>query len=206
MATVFGTDGNDFIHLAGDGRTAPIGYTDITFNPGDLIAALSGDDILIGTAAGNRFGGYDGYDILDYSDFAQGVVINEIDGGIRFLDGTLIGTIAASAGIEEFQGTTFNDVLATAGGSAVTLHGNGGNDTLIANSNVELLDGGADNDTVSYTNSTAGVTVDLNLGVQVSGGHAGGDTLVGIENVTGSAFADSLTGDAENNVLAGLDG
>ncbi|WP_342235408.1 calcium-binding protein [Inquilinus sp. OTU3971] len=205
MAVVWGTDGKDFIHLAGDGLVAPPGYTDIVFNPGDLVAALSGDDIMIGTSAGIRYGGYDGYDILDYSAFGQGVVISEIDGGIRFLDGTVIGTIAATAGIEEFQGSVFNDVLATtAGGSAVTLHGNAGDDTLIADATVELLDGGADTDTVSYTNSSAGVTVDLRLaGAQVSAGAASGDTLTGVENLIGSVVADTLHGDGGANRLAG---
>ena len=169
------------------------------------MAALSGDDIMIGTSAGIRYGGYDGYDILDYSAFGQGVVISEIDGGIRFLDGTVIGTIAAGAGIEEFDGSAFNDVLATvAGGSAATLHGNAGDDTLIASATVELLDGGADTDTVSYTNSAAGVTVDLRLaGAQVSAGAASGDTLTGIENLIGSVAADTLHGDAGANRLAG---
>ncbi|MGO1076523.1 calcium-binding protein [Inquilinus sp. CA228] len=205
MAVVWGTDGKDFIHLAGDGLVAPAGYTDIVFNPGDLVAALSGDDIMIGTSAGIRYGGYDGYDILDYSAFGQGVVISEIDGGIRFLDGTVIGTISASAGIEEFDGSAFNDVLATvAGGDAATLHGNAGDDTLIASATIELLDGGADTDTVSYTNSSAGVTVDLRLaGAQVSAGAAGGDTLTGIENLIGSVAADTLHGDAGANRLAG---
>ena len=205
MANVFGTDGNDFFHLAGDGLAAPLGYTDITFNPGDLVAALNGDDIMIGTSAGIRYGGYDGYDILDYSAFGQGVVISEIDGGIRFLDGNVIGTIAATAGIEEFDGSAFDDVLVTtAGGSAVTLHGNAGDDTLIASATVELLDGGTGTDTVSYENSAVGVTVDLRLsGAQVSAGAAGGDTLTGVENLVGSNFADTLHGSAVANRLAG---
>ncbi|MBW8726403.1 MAG: calcium-binding protein [Inquilinus limosus] len=205
MAVVWGTDGNDFFHLAGDGLVAPAGYTDIVFNPGDLVATLSGDDIMIGTSAGIRYGGYDGYDILDYSAFGQGVAISEIDGGIRFLDGTVIGTISASAGIEEFDGSAFNDLLTTvAGGSAATLHGNAGDDTLVASATIELLDGGADTDTVSYTNSAAGVTVDLRLaGAQVSAGAASGDTLTGIENLIGSVAADTLHGDAGANRLAG---
>jgi Ca2+-binding RTX toxin-like protein len=66
------------------------------------------------------------------------------------------------------------------------------------------LDGGAGIDTASYANSTVGVTVDLRLaGAQVSAGDASGDTLTGIENLTGSAFADSLHGDAGDNVLIG---
>ena len=204
MAVVFGTDGKDFYHLAGDGRTAPPGYTDIVFNPGDLLAALSGDDILIGTNAGNRYGGYDGYDTLDYSDFDQGVILDEQTGGIYTLGGGLIGTFAATSGVEEFLGSAFNDVMESAigGGDAAAWRGRGGNDLLIAGANAETLDGGADNDTVSYANSAAGVTVDLGLsGPQVSAGGASGDTLTDIENLKGSVFADALTGNAGDNIL-----
>ena len=206
MAVVFGTDGNDFFHLAGDGRTAPPGYTDIVFNPGDLLAGLGGDDILIGTNAGNRYGGYDGYDTLDYSGFDQGVILDEQTGGIYTLGGALIGTFAATSGVEEFLGSAFNDVMESAigGGGAATWRGRGGNDLLIAGADAETLDGGADSDTVSYTNSAAGVTVDLALpGPQVSAGAASGDTLTGIENLIGSSLNDKLSGDGGNNVLTG---
>ncbi len=40
----------------------------------------------------------------------------------------------------------------------------------------------------------------------MSGGEAAGDTLTGIEQVMGSAFADTLTGDANVNTLWGLAG
>ncbi len=60
-----------------------------------------------------------------------------------------------------------------------------------------MLDGGADIDTASYTYSVVGVSVDLRLSTaQVSAGDANGDTLTGIENLTGSAQSDSLHGDA----------
>ena len=50
----------------------------------------------------------------------------------------------------------------------------------------DALTGGLGNDTASYASSGAGVTVDLGAGT-ASGGDAEGDTLSGIENVTGSA-------------------
>ena len=46
------------------------------------------------------------------------------------------------------------------------------------------------------------MNVDLTREAQ-SGGHAEGDTLMGIENVIGSAFDDSIVGDDRNNVLEG---
>jgi Ca2+-binding RTX toxin-like protein len=66
----------------------------------------------------------------------------------------------------------------------------------------DILDGGSQVDTVSYAEATAGVTVDLTVaGPQATG--EGTDTLVGIENLTGSAFADTLKGDAGSNYLRG---
>src|SRR5437773_2191969 len=58
--------------------------------------------------------------------------------------------------------------------------------------------------TTSSTQSAAGVTVNLvSTAAQVSGGDAGGDVLLNIENVIGSAFDDVLTGNALANVLTG---
>lgn len=73
-----------------------------------------------------------------------------------------------------------------------------GNDTAVMDGGdgADVLDGGANGaggDTVSYAGSDAGVTV--NLATQtVSGGDAEGDTISSFENVTGSDFADDLTG------------
>ena len=36
-----------------------------------------------------------------------------------------------------------------------------------------------------------------------SGGHAEGDSLISIENIIGSNYADHITGDSQNNTLEG---
>ena len=79
------------------------------------------------------------------------------------------------------------------------LNGNDGDDRLDGGAGDDHLDGGSGSDTAAYDTAAAGVTVNLGLG-SASGG-AGNDTLVGIENVIGSSFADVLTGNATNNVL-----
>jgi len=73
------------------------------------------------------------------------------------------------------------------------LRGGDGNDLLAGGVGADQLDGGAGGDTASYADSGAGITVDLSQGAG-SGGTAEGDVLVSIESVTGSAFADHLTG------------
>ena len=56
-------------------------------------------------------------------------------------------------------------------------------------------------DVVSYILATTGVKVSLATTTsQVTLG-AGSDTLVSIENLTGSSFNDTLTGNSGNNVL-----
>ena len=65
-----------------------------------------------------------------------------------------------------------------------------------------VVDGGAGTDTASYAVSNAGVSVSLMTGLG-SGGDAQGDTLVSIENLTGSALDDTLEGNGGANVLTG---
>ncbi len=69
-----------------------------------------------------------------------------------------------------------------------------------------MLGGGAGIDTLSYAYGvagTTGVTVQLASTIAQATGGSGSDTLSGIENLIGSAYADSLTGSGGNNVLIG---
>ena len=102
-------------------------------------------------------------------------------------------TIIGLAGNDELSGLAGND----------TLEGGDGDDTLIGGAGGDSLIGGDDTDTASYRNSYAGVNVSLESGGRVIGGHAAGDVLSGIENLTGSTHNDTLYGDAGENVLDG---
>ena len=91
----------------------------------------------------------------------------------------------------------------------------GGNDFIIANDARNVIDGGAGRDTVSYQASDSAVRVQLDdskwsllqsLLSDGSGGFAAGDVLKNIENVTGSAYSDQLSGNNLANVLTGLEG
>ena len=89
------------------------------------------------------------------------------------------------------------------------LHGGNGNDVLEGRGGADVLDGGSGFDIASYESSPEavnlrlpGVGADTQTGV-ATGGDASGDTLVSIEGLVGSRFADTLTGNALNNVLAG---
>ena len=112
------------------------------------------------------------------------------------------GQVAASLGyvidevVDTFTGTSGND----------TLIGTIGADILIGLAGNDRLNGGAGSDTASYAGASAGVTVDLRISSGQSTGGAGTDTLVSIENLTGSSFSDKLTGNEGANTLDGGSG
>jgi Ca2+-binding RTX toxin-like protein len=117
---------------------------------------------------------------------------------------TVYGTNASET-LGPFQGvTTENDVIWGYGGNDY-IHAWNGNDIIIGGAGADTIYGGTGSDYSSYQDSTAGVTVSLVSGTG-SGGYAEGDTLNGIENLTGSWYNDVLIGDDGNNVLAGLGG
>lgn len=86
-----------------------------------------------------------------------------------------------------------------------TLVGAEGNDTLIGGTGNDTLNGGAGLDTASYETDTNGITANLFFGT-VTDGSGDTDTLISIENVSGSAFNDTLEGNGLVNNLSGNDG
>jgi Ca2+-binding RTX toxin-like protein len=103
-----------------------------------------------------------------------------------------------------FNGTKGSDTLLGTD-SGDTIYGNLGDDFLKGFGGADLLAGGQGVDTAIYADSTVGVVVNLAQG-RGYGGSAEGDTLASIENVYGSPYNDTLTGDDQANLLLGLDG
>ncbi|MEO5375951.1 MAG: tandem-95 repeat protein, partial [Alphaproteobacteria bacterium] len=149
------------------------------------------DNWLTATAAAELHDGGAGGDTVDYSGSTAAVTINLATGfgSGGWADGDTY------ARLETVIGSGFND----------TLIGDGLDNRLLGGAGADLLNGGAGFDTASYTTSTGAVVVDLGKG-STNKADAKKDTLVSIEGVEGSAYADKLTGDAGANVLAGLCG
>ena len=104
------------------------------------------------------------------------------------------------------RGTTWRRLTLNGGDGDDTLMGGDGQDILRGGAGADSLDGGAGNrDPLSYTDSDAGVEVNLATGA-VSGGHAEGDVISGFETVLGSSHADTLIGDGGDNRLDGNGG
>jgi serralysin len=88
-------------------------------------------------------------------------------------------------------------------GGAANATGNALPNTLYAGAGDNVLDGAAGSDTASYAYAKAGVAANLGLAAAQATGGSGSDTLLNIENLTGSGFNDTLAGDGGGNALAG---
>ena len=174
----------------------------------DIINGLGGDDTLNGAAGADTMVGGLGNDTY-VVDNAGDVVTENANEGIDTVQSAV--TYALAANVENLTltgsgnvngtGNPLGNVLAGNSGANV-LTGLDGNDTLGGGAGADTLDGGAGTDTASYAASSSGVTVSLAAGT-ASGGDAQGDTLISIENLTGSGLNDTLEGDGANNVLNG---
>lgn len=92
--------------------------------------------------------------------------------------------------------------LALTGLANINGVGNTLNNTLGSNAGNNTLHGSTGSDTASYADAPGPVTVSLAIATAQATGH-GSDTLISIENLTGSAFNDRLTGNAGDNRLNG---
>ena len=121
-------------------------------------------------------------------------------------EATLEGSILwGNRGDDALHGGTGRDIL-WGGKGDDTLMGGAARDFLEGGAGADTLDGGAGFDYAVYYLSDAGVTINLATGA-AAGGHAEGDTFAGIEGLSGSRHADSLTGDdAAFNWLYGSEG
>ncbi|MES2985202.1 MAG: hypothetical protein V4735_08460 [Pseudomonadota bacterium] len=118
---------------------------------------------------------------------------------------TLAGTAAlngtGNSGNNLLTGNSASNVLSGGAGND-TLKGAAGDDTLVGGAGADAMDGGDGIDTASYAASTALVRINLTTGIH-SGGDAEADTITNIENLIGSAYADSITGNAAANSILG---
>ena len=157
----------------------------------DTLNGGSGDDRLSGGSGTNALNGGSGSDTADYSAGVTAAVSANL--------GTGAATYNAGAAhdnfnsVENIRGSVFSDTL-TGDGNANVIEGNLGNDTL---------DGAAGLDTVSYANASAGVTVNLATAAAQNTVSAGSDTLSNFENILGSDFNDTLSGNGLANVITG---
>ena len=137
-----------------------------------------------------------------------------VTGSVRTFraDGSTLGTASISDGVSVVSNPNYSsDDVGGAGGDILfgnadtnRLVGLGGDDILNGSPGADHLIGGEGIDAADYGLSSAGINV--TLGGLATGGDAQSDDLVGIENLLGSAHADTLTGDGGSNLLEGRGG
>jgi Ca2+-binding RTX toxin-like protein len=190
------------------GATATYGYSWDGFS-GDTLISIENivgtalNDILIGDGLDNRLeggagsdtiNGKGGIDTVTYEHSSTAVILN-LSATATYgysVDGTS-GDILM--GIENVVGSSFADTL-LGDGQANLIEGGAGSD---------YINGLGGIDTVTYVNSVTAVSLDLGATATYGYSFDGtfGDTLLGIENVVGSSFGDTLLGNGQANTLDG---
>ena len=218
FAGYFGDD----VLTGGDGKDSLDGG-----DGSDVLIGGAGADTLFG---GTELLGNDRKDTASYADLLTGIKINLADTSKS--TGDAMGDIYIS--IEKIQGTQgndefFNDDIGDTrllGGKGIDtmhageglnyLYGEAGDDVLLGNDKAlfNLFDGGAGadkmtgtaatDDTVSYNDATAAITLDL-ANSAANKGDAKGDEWSEIDVFDGSKFADKMYGDGGANVFFASD-
>lgn len=184
----------------------------------DVLDGAGGNDTLVGGVGADTLRGGEGRDVVSYAGSLAGVTVSLVAAPGSGLQSASGGEAAGDAlsGFEAVIGSALGDVITGDDGVNViwsrggddTVDGGGGNDWIEGGEGADTLDGGAGWDALSYAASSAGVTVRLaqldGAGRQfVAGGHATGDLVRNFEHVTGSAWADAISGDGRMNHIAG---
>jgi Ca2+-binding RTX toxin-like protein len=163
------------------------------------------DDSFRGLGGADVFNGGAGFDEADYrsdANFGGTAGITANLGAGTIIDG--FGATDTVNSIEQVVGTQFVDTITgdanqnTLRGDAGAdfLYGGGGNDALRGGAGNDLIDGGAGYDKADFRDGTQGIVLTMTGGGAGTAVDAYGntDTLVGIESVEGSSFADSMVG------------
>jgi Ca2+-binding RTX toxin-like protein len=117
----------------------------------------------------------------------------ELDGSFNMRGGNQNDSFTGGAGDDAIRGRSGNDIM----------HGGGGNDYLNGGLGDDLYDGGAGKNRAAFYDGTGsiahGVTVTLEIQGVAQNTQDGMDTLVNIQDLSGTVFDDVLTGDANAN-------
>lgn len=178
--------GTDTIHLNGStGNNIIVGTAQ-----DDIIAGGAGDDTIEAGRGKNSVNGGPGIDAASYARATSRVVVNL---ALATPQNTLGAGVDTLIQIENLIGSRFDDAL-TGNALANVIEGGLGNDSI---------NGAAGIDTASYQTAPSRVVVNLALATPQNTLGAGVDTLTQIENLRGSSFNDTLTGNASANVIEG---
>lgn len=202
---------------------------------GDIINGGAGNDSLTGGSGSDLYayvGSFLGSDTvteaadsdadsLYFGFFGAAVTIDLSSTSAQNVGGSTTITLSSSDGIENLTGSGFSDSL-TGNARDNNLFGAAGNDTLAgaAGNDSYVFLNGSGNDTVSepsssdldildFSGASSGVTIDLSSTTTqtwVTGSSLTLSDGTSIEQLIGSAYADTLTGNTRSNIFIGGSG
>lgn len=168
-----------------------------------------GDDNIVGNDGANILNGYHGNDTLNGGDGDDELYGDQGDDTVHGGEGsdTLYGgdgnddLRGQSDDVDYYYGEAGNDYLH--GGEGDMLYGGSGDDVMRGYGGTGHFDGGDDIDSVWWRDADAGIVVDLVAGTVTDIGTNEIATIQNVENIIGTDFDDTITGDALGNSLDG---
>ena len=220
-----GNEGNDTLFGGADSDTLYGNDGD------DILNGDAGTDILFGGSGNDRINGGGDVDMVSYLTSPSGVVVNidesknyrndrqsnanaainpdnpaayytDLEANFAINPGSAAdgyGNTDTLIDLENITGSQFADVL-IGNDRNNTIFGLGGDDLLVGGGGNDSFYGGNGIDTISYRRSPGGVTVNLETN-SASDGAGGSDRIFDTENIIGSRFNDTLTGDVKANII-----
>jgi Ca2+-binding RTX toxin-like protein len=191
-------DGDDTI-TGSDGDYALFGDDGVdTINAGEGVDQLEGDagvDELDGGPGADTLDGGFGSDWVAYASSSGAVIVDLTDPGLD--GGSDDGAGDQLSDLENIRGSDHND----------TLIGNNIPNEIDGGLGADSINGGADQDIVSYEGRTTPVVVDFgDAGTDGGVEDGAGDTLTSIEGARGGEAGDTPVGDSGANTLDGRGG
>ncbi|MFN3670797.1 MAG: calcium-binding protein [Bosea sp. (in: a-proteobacteria)] len=187
---VLGGAGNDTLHGEAGNDTLDGG------DGADLIAAGAGDDIALGGAGADRLYGEAGHDTLRGGEGDDCLVGGEGDDVLQGEQGD--DTLLGGAGADVIDGGAGRDHV----------RAGSGDDHVVASADAsaDCYEGGSGSDTLDFSGTREGVTVDMSRGRAV-GIEIGEDTLIGFEALVGGEGDDCfLIGETATTLTGGKGG
>jgi Ca2+-binding RTX toxin-like protein len=191
----------------GDNQFWGLGGADTLDGGAGNDSVLYGEDFRTGGTAGVSVDLGTGTAIDGFGNLDTLISVENVYGtseGDRFYGNEVANLLYGYEGDDSLYGGAGDDVMLGSDGIDVVVGGDG-DDELWGGAGADTLDGGNDFDLVRYLDSESGVVVNLITGVALDG-FGSTDTLISIERVHGSDFADQITGDASVNRLFGWGG
>jgi RTX calcium-binding nonapeptide repeat (4 copies) len=181
----------------------------------DTLSGFGGNDLLLGGLGVDTLHGGEGADVLNGGDGSDGsnrdtqagwgsIGLFGNKGNDRLIGDLGTDDLFGGPGRDRLEGGAAWDILVGTDGRDTLLAGEG-NDELRGNAGIDSINGGTGFDRAVYIDETGPVNANLSTG-KATGTGIGTDTFAAVEDLFGTARADTLTGNGGSNFLFGHHG